>query len=239
MKRLALIAGLTLAVLWPLPAGAARDALGRDIVLDRPPGRIIPLVPSLTEILYFLGLGDRVVGVTQFSSFPPEAALKPKVGSYIDLNIERILTLAPDLVIGTVDGNERAEVEILEQAGIKTFVVNPRNVRQVLETIETLGTLCGVPERAGELSARLAEPGGAGEGKNPRAARTPGFPSNPGSAHHDGQRRHLSPRSAAARRGPQHGRPGADTLSADQHRGGDPAQTRGDPHLLHGKRRPL
>jgi iron complex transport system substrate-binding protein len=141
----------------PAPAGAQfTDALGREVIVDRQPGRIIALAPSLTEILYFLGLGDRVVGVTQFSSYPPEAAKKPRVGSYINLNIERIITLSPDFVIGTVDGNERGDVELLEQAGIKVFVVNPRNVEEVIQTIEKVGDLCGVPQRAKALSQQLA-----------------------------------------------------------------------------------
>jgi len=141
----------------PLPVAAqSRDALGREILLEKPPERIIALAPSLTEILYFLGLGNKVVGVTQFSSYPPDAAQKPRVGSYIDLNVERIITLAPDLVIGTVDGNERQEVELLEQAGIAVYVVNPRNVGDLIETIQDVGSLCGVPQRAKAQSHQLA-----------------------------------------------------------------------------------
>ena len=141
----------------PLPAGAQfKDALDREIRLNKPPERIVPLAPSLTEILYFLGLGDKVVGVTQFSSYPPDAARKPRVGSYIDLNIEKIITLSPDLVIGTVDGNERQEVELLEQAGIAVYVANPRNVQEVIETIKEVGSICGVPQTAKLQSQKLA-----------------------------------------------------------------------------------
>ncbi|MGD2126825.1 MAG: cobalamin-binding protein [Desulfobacteraceae bacterium] len=131
------------------------DALSRKITLEGPPRRIVPLAPSLTEMLYFLGLGDRVVGVTTFSSYPAAAALKPKVGSYVNLNVEKIISLSPDLVIGTVDGNERTVVELLEQADIKVFVVNPRNAMEVIETIATLGQVCGLPEKARVLSDRL------------------------------------------------------------------------------------
>ena len=153
---------LVLLVLVPGWTGSSlcatyRDALGKKVVLNEPPQRIIPLAPNLTEILYFLGLGDRVVGVTTFSSYPPEAALKPKVGSYINLNAEKIISLAPDLVIGTVDGNERGTIELLEQAGIRSFIVNPRNVPQVIETVEAVGRVCGVPKRAETLSRRLTD----------------------------------------------------------------------------------
>ncbi len=131
-----------------------RDSLGRKITLNGQPKRIIPLAPSLTEILYFLGLGDRVVGVTRFSYYPPEAGLKPKVGSYIHLNVERIISLSPDLVIGTKDGNNPGVVNLLEQAGIEVFIVNPRNVRQVIDTIATLGRICGLPKKANTISLK-------------------------------------------------------------------------------------
>jgi iron complex transport system substrate-binding protein len=134
-----------------------RDALGREVLLRREPHRIVTLAPSITEILYFLGLGDRVVGVTQFSYYPPEAKLKPKVGSYIDLNVEKIISLAPDLVIGTADGNQPGIVDLLEQAGIKVFIVNPRDIHQTIDTIAMIGRLCGVSERADVLSAQLSQ----------------------------------------------------------------------------------
>ncbi len=132
-----------------------KDSLGRTITLEAPPGRIVSLAPSLTEILYALGLGDRVVGVTRFSSYPPEAARKPKVGTYINLNIEKIISLNPDLVIGTVDGNESSTVGMLEEAGLRVFIVDPRNVGQVIETVGNLGRLCGIDDKAAALSRML------------------------------------------------------------------------------------
>lgn len=132
-----------------------KDALGREVTLNGEPLRIVSLAPSLTEILYFLGLGERVVGVTQFSYYPPEAALKPKVGSYVELNVEKIITLFPDLVIGTVDGNKPGVVDLLNQAGIQVFIVNPRNVRQTIETIGIIGQVCGVSKKAGLLTDQL------------------------------------------------------------------------------------
>jgi iron complex transport system substrate-binding protein len=138
------------------PCATFEDDLGRKITLEQPPARIIPLAPSLTEILYFLGLGDRVVGVTTFSQYPPEAALKPKVGSYINLNVEKIISLSPDLVVGTADGNDPGVVDLLGQAGINVFIVNPRDVRAVIVTVDTVGKVCGLPEKASTLSRELA-----------------------------------------------------------------------------------
>jgi len=124
------------------------DTIGRQVVLEQVPERIVALAPSITETLYFLGLGERVVGVTRFSTYPPEAARKPRVGSYVDLNPEQIIGLSPDLVIGTADGNPSAVIRLLERAGIPVFVLNPRNIRQVIETLVSVGALCGVRDRA-------------------------------------------------------------------------------------------
>ena len=155
---LCLIIGLGSA--GPAFGSTFKDSLGRAITLENEPRRIIALAPSITEILYYLGLGDRVVGVTRFSSFPIEAVGKPRVGSYIKLNVEKILSLRPDLVIGTKDGNEPGIVDLLGQAGIGVFIVNPRNVQEVIETIATIGQVCGITEkarhRAQELERRLS-----------------------------------------------------------------------------------
>lgn len=131
------------------------DSMGRNVILSSVPMRIISLAPSITEIIYFLGLGERLVGVTRFSYFPKEAQKKPKVGAYTDINVEKVITLNPDLVIATADGNKRGDVEMLEEARIPVYVVNPRKVNQVLDTIERLGELCGVADRAKRLVSCL------------------------------------------------------------------------------------
>ena len=139
------------------PAATFEDALGRTVTLKTPPKRIVSMAPSLTEILYYLGLGDSIAGVTQFSSYPPEATQKPNVGSYINLNAEKIVSLNPDLAIGTKDGNKPTTVRILEQAGIPVYIVNPRNIEDVISTIYEIGELCGVGKIAKERSILLSE----------------------------------------------------------------------------------
>jgi iron complex transport system substrate-binding protein len=144
---------------WPIPSWPRtfKDALGRQIDLESSPRRIVALAPSITEILYYLGLGDSVAGVPDFSYYPPEALEKPRVGSYVDPNIERIISLSPDLVIGTKDGNLPGPVYLLEQAGIPVYVVNPRTIRDIISTIDEIGDLCGVPEKAHQLVNKLNE----------------------------------------------------------------------------------
>ncbi len=136
-------------------AAVFEDALDRVVSLKTTPRKIVSLAPSLTEILYYLGLEDRIAGVTEFSYYPPEAARKPKVGSYNKLNVEKIISLGPDLAIGTVDGNEESVIRLLEQAGIAVYLVNPRKVRDAIGAIATLGELCGIGEKAAYLCLQL------------------------------------------------------------------------------------
>ena len=81
------------------------------VSLPDDPKRIVSLAPSITEIIYGLSQEHRLAGVTRFSDFPPEAAKLPKVGSFVRLDLERIVALKPDLCIATKDGNPRAVVE--------------------------------------------------------------------------------------------------------------------------------
>ena len=155
---------------WSVPSWSRtfKDALGRVITLETAPKRIVPLAPSLTEILYYLGLGDSVVGVTDFSYYPPKALQKPTVGSYTNLNIEKIISLSPDLAIGTKDGNTQGDVDLLGQARIPVFIVNPRDIRRVISTIAEIGNLCGVIEKGNkavdDLDKRLKTVRAAVEG---------------------------------------------------------------------------
>ncbi|MEW6186025.1 MAG: cobalamin-binding protein [Thermodesulfobacteriota bacterium] len=113
--------------------------------------RIVSLAPSLTEILFALGLGDRIIGVTKHCDFPAEARKKISVGSYIDLNIEKILSLKPDLVIATADGNEKGSVERLAAFHIPVLVTNPRSLDETLETIRVIGRATQTEKKAEPL----------------------------------------------------------------------------------------
>ena len=161
MKRLILLV-LVLALVMPIglacneeaaPAGAIVDDLGRSIELDRYPERIVSLAPSCTEMLFALGLGDEVVGVTEFCDYPDAAKEKPKVGGFSpdQWNEEKILELEPDLVV--VSGGIQTEsVETLEKRGLTVFVLDPKSINDVLASIDTLGELTGHDDEAQELT---------------------------------------------------------------------------------------
>jgi len=127
------------------------DQLGRDVVLSDNPVRIIALAPNITEIVFALGQENRLIGVTKYSDFPPEAKQIPSVGSYIDLDVEKIVSLKPDLCIATKDGNPREVVYSLDSLQIPTYTVDTRNLDSVMDTVFEIGRLLNVTEKAGEL----------------------------------------------------------------------------------------
>jgi iron complex transport system substrate-binding protein len=127
--------------------------------LSHAPTRIISLAPSITEILFDLGLGDKVVGVTRYCDYPPEAKSKDKVGGYLDVNYEAVLALQPDLVIHIAQ-HEEARGR-LEELGIKTVAVDHSRVNGIVNSILTIGKACGVPglarKQVKELKTRLSK----------------------------------------------------------------------------------
>jgi iron complex transport system substrate-binding protein len=133
------------------------DALGRKITVAKPPVRIVSLAPNITEILYALDIGHRVVGVTIYSDHPDEAKQKPKVGSYVNLNIEKIVSLKPDLIIGTYGGNPKATVLRLEQLGFPVYITRTETAAEMLTMIENIGRITYTSQKAGLLANMLRE----------------------------------------------------------------------------------
>jgi len=127
------------------------DLLGRKVVLSDNPVRVIALAPNITEIVFALGQEHRLIGVTRYSDFPPKAKEIPTVGSYIALDLEKIVSLKPDLCIATKDGNPRELNFSLESLNIPVFAVDPRNLDSVMDTIIEIGKLLDVTQIAGEL----------------------------------------------------------------------------------------
>jgi iron complex transport system substrate-binding protein len=137
------------------PAATVRDAVGRSVAVPSEPRRIVSLAPNITEMLYALGLGDRVAGVTIFCDWPPEVAAKPKVGGMINPSLETIVALGADLVLATADGNRSEDVNRLAGLGVATYTIDTRSVGDVLRSLTTIGELTGQAERARELVAAL------------------------------------------------------------------------------------
>ena len=131
------------------------DETGRRVDIPGCPKRIVSLAPNITETLYALDLGEKIVGVTIFSDYPEEARRKPKVGSYINLSLEKIVSLAPDLVIGTASGNKKETVMQLESLEIPVYIINPSTFEDIFKTVENIGRITGRTGAAQELVADL------------------------------------------------------------------------------------
>jgi iron complex transport system substrate-binding protein len=134
-----------------LIAGSVTDQIGRPLVVPENPTRVIALAPSITEIIYDLGQEKRLVGVTQYSTYPSEAELLPRVGSYVRLDIEKIVALKPDLCLATKDGNPKHIVDKIVSLGIPVYVINPQNIQQIMDTITRLGSLLHAEQTAAAL----------------------------------------------------------------------------------------
>jgi iron complex transport system substrate-binding protein len=151
------------------------DSRGIRISLDRPAQRIISLAPHLTENLFAIGAGERLVGVTSFSDYPPEAANIEVIGSYKDFDIERIVELGPDLVVGWLSGNPVEAVAKLERLGVPVFLSEPRDPPDVAREIRLLGALTGLEPDAKRVSDRFMKTVSALSGKFARRSRVSVF----------------------------------------------------------------
>jgi len=152
---LSLCALLALAAPSSAEAVSVRDAVGRTVEVPRDPRRIVSLAPNITEMLYALGLGERVVGVTLFCDWPPEVASKPRIGGVINPSLETIVALGADLVLATADGNRPEDVNRLAELGVAVYAIDTRSVADVLRSLVTVGELTGSAGRAREIVAGL------------------------------------------------------------------------------------
>jgi len=147
----ALAALLALAWLSGHVAGAADVAESAG----KKPQRIVSLAPSITEVLFALGLDEEIAGVTDFCDFPEQALAKPRVGGFKGKSLEAIVGLDPDLVIGTKDGNEAYLFPVLDRMGIQTLAVQPSSLTGVIESVRKIGRATGRKDRADRLAREL------------------------------------------------------------------------------------
>ena len=120
-----------------------------------PPQRIVSTAPSITELLYALGLGDRVVGVTRFCRYPPEAQLKPKIGDYTSPNLEAIAALKPDLVV--IQTNPIHLADLLARLKLSVLEVNQENIAAIYKSIDVVSAATGTEQRAAQLRESIRE----------------------------------------------------------------------------------
>lgn len=147
-----LAATLLAPVLLAAPICVVDDAQ-RELCLAAPAQRIAALSPGATELVFAAGGGDRVVAVVAFSDYPPEARALPSVGGHSRLDLERLLTLQPDLAIVWGSGNPAEQMAALEDFGIPMFYLEPKNIEGISQAIERLARLTD-SETVGQQAAQ-------------------------------------------------------------------------------------
>ena len=134
--------------------GTYTDDMGREVSIDEAPEKIVSHVPPITEILFALGLGEKVVGVSDYCDYPEEAKSKPSVGDYYNPSLERIVDLEPDLVL--TDGHSES-VQQIDSLGITMVVIDPKDIEGIYRDIELLGKITGVEANAEKLVNDMKE----------------------------------------------------------------------------------
>jgi len=124
------------------------DEMGRTVKISYPPMRIISLAPSITEILFALGLNEEIEAVTDFCDYPEAVSKRPRVGGFINPNIEKIVSLKPDLIIAIRDGNRMGTIDRLNELAFPVYVVDPKSFDGVITTLQNIGDIVGRQENS-------------------------------------------------------------------------------------------
>ena len=132
------------------------DDRGKEVTIYRRPKRIISLSPANTEILFALGLDEEIVGVTEFCNYPPEAKSKEKIGGYSNPNLEKIVSLKPDLILADY-GNPIKGIKQIESLGYTLVGLNPKTIEDILRNIKLVGKITGKTKEASELISNMKE----------------------------------------------------------------------------------
>ncbi|MGG3820238.1 ABC transporter substrate-binding protein [Geobacillus thermodenitrificans] len=136
-----------------------KDGLGEDVTIKAEPKKIVSLIPSNTEIAYALGLGEKIVGVSDFDNYPDDVKTKTKVGS-MEFNVEKIISLKPDLVLAHASSahNSKDGLQQLKDAGITVLVVhNAASFNEVYASIELIGKATGTADKAEQIIHGMKE----------------------------------------------------------------------------------
>lgn len=131
------------------------DDLGNPLTLTHPPRRIISLAPNITELLFALGLEDKIIAVTQYCNYPPQAREKPSIGGYINPQLEKIISFNPDLILG-FRGNPLTLIHQLRQLNLPIFVLDEgKTISSLLGMIHRLGEVTFQEDKAAGLSLQI------------------------------------------------------------------------------------
>ncbi|MDI3309955.1 MAG: ABC transporter substrate-binding protein [Thermoanaerobacterium sp.] len=132
------------------------DFMDRQVTIKNQPKRIVSLSPSTTELIYAIGAGKDVVGVTNYDDYPPEVKSVAKVGGYEGPNIEAILAQKPDIVFASnLSGKD--QMETIEKSGIPVVVLEAQSINQIYDSIKILGEITGNVEKGNEIISNMKD----------------------------------------------------------------------------------
>lgn len=141
---------------WPAARISVVDDLGTTVVIEGAPRRTVMLSPGAVEIMFAMGAGDMVVGVSEYCDYPPEVRDLPKVGDFLNPNLEAIVAAKPDIII-TTGGVQRELVLRLRRVGVPNVMLYPHSVEEMLRGVAVLGAVFRREEAAARLARDLRE----------------------------------------------------------------------------------
>jgi iron complex transport system substrate-binding protein len=153
---LSLLVSMTIGCQAEFTPGAYTDDMGREVIINEIPQRLVSHVPSITEMLFALGLEERVVGVSDYCDYPEAALSKTSVGNYFNPSLENIVALEPDLVL--TDRHSEGIVQLGElEPPINYMVIDPKDIDGIFEDLELLGKVTGTEGEAEELIENMQD----------------------------------------------------------------------------------
>lgn len=157
MKQMVVLAA-ALAITCAAPAAVAvtvRDNAGNAVTLGRPAMRVISMAPHVTETLFAAGGGSRIVGAVDYSDYPEAAKRIPRIGSNREIDLERVISLKPDLIVAWMHNNSERQIEMVRQLGVPVFLSDPQTLEGIPDNVLRLGQLMGTEAVAHPAAAQL------------------------------------------------------------------------------------
>jgi iron complex transport system substrate-binding protein len=150
MMVLAMVAATPLA-----GAVTVRDDAGNAVTLEKPAARVISMAPHVTEVLFAAGGGSRIVGAVNYSDFPEAAKSIPRIGSNREIDLERVISMKPDLIVAWMHNSSERQIEMVRKLGVPVFLSDPQTLDGIPDNVARLGQLMGTDAVANPAAADL------------------------------------------------------------------------------------
>ena len=153
MRRMAVLATALLAP--AVGAVTVHDDAGNAVTLDKPAMRVISMAPHVTETLFAAGGGSRIVGAVNYSDYPEAAKSIPRIGSNREIDMERVISMKPDLIVAWMHNNSERQIEMVRKLGVPVFLSDPQKLEGIPDNVARLGQLMGTQAAADPAAAEL------------------------------------------------------------------------------------